>query len=107
MKKGIVIMVSVFLCVGFASASFAGTVKQPKKGQAASKHETITGTITAIDQTKFELTIKDKASSTDKTVVTDANTIAPLKVGDEVKVTVQAGSNKVQSLKKIVVKKGY
>ena len=107
MKKGIIIVVFAFFCLGVASSSFAGMVKQPKKGPAASKLETITGTITAIDQTKFELTIKDKASSTDKIVVTDEKTIATLKVGDEVKAILQAGSNKAQSVKKIVVKKGY
>ena len=107
MKKGIIIAFSVLFCFSAASASFAGMVKQSKKGAAASKTETITGTITAIDPTKFEVTIKDKATSTDKMVVADNKIIATLKVGDEVKVVLQAGSNKVQSLKKVVVKKGY
>ena len=107
MKKGIIIVLAVLFCFSAASASFAGMVKQSKKGSAASKTETITGAITAIDPTKFELTIKDKASSTDKTFVADDKTIAPLKVGDEVKATLPVGSNKVQSFKKVVVKKGY
>ena len=71
MKKGIIIAFSVLFCFSAASASFAGMVKQAKKGSAASKTETITGAITAIDPTKFELTIKDKAGSTEKMVVAD------------------------------------
>ena len=107
MKKGIgVLAVAVLFCFGVAGSSFAGMVKPAQKSQAAGKSETITGAITAIDPAKFELTIKDRASSTDKTVVTDQKIIGTLKVGDEVKVTLPSGSNKVHRLKKLAVKKG-
>ena len=102
-KKIIMGLCSLFL-LGSVSASFAGIVKAGDKDKkaAVSKTETLIGKISSIDQAKDQLILKENANSSDKTIVTTAKIISTLKVGDEVTVVLPTGSNKAQSIKKVI-----
>ena len=105
MKKAMVIAAVVLSSLSFSTMSFAQMVKKPRAHNAA-KTETVSGKIVSIDQEKSQVVIKN-ANGTDKTVVADAKELASLKAGDEVVAVLPSGSNKAQTIKKMMTKKAY
>ena len=86
-------------------------VEAPKKAEAPKaekkaakkemkKMEVVTGSISAIDTTKNEITVKDEKGM-DKVLSVDAAKIATLKVGENVKIKVK--DNKAEMIK--IIKK--
>jgi Ni,Fe-hydrogenase maturation factor len=105
MKNAIAILITgIFLTMSvplhFAQAE---TVKTEQK--AASNTERIKGIIISIDAAKNTVVIKDEANNKDKVIIVDAKTIGSLKVGEKVKVRLEAGTNKAESVKE--QKKSY
>ncbi len=72
--------------------------KKAVKKAEAKKMDTVTGSITAIDTVKNEITVKD-AKGLDKVLAVDAAKIATLKVGENVKIKVK--DNKAEMIKTI------
>ena len=105
MKKAMIIAVVVLSSLSFATLSFAQMLKGTRAHNTA-KTETASGKIVSIDQEKSQVVIKN-ANGTDKTIVVDAKELVSLKAGDEVVAILPSGSNKAQTIKKMVAKKAH
>lgn len=103
MNKKMIIAVIILSALSLTTTSFAQMLKGTKRSNTA-KAQTVSGKIVSIDQEKLKVVIKN-SNGVDKTVVVDSQEIASLKVGEEVIAVLAAGSNKAQSIKKMVAKK--
>ena len=100
-----VIAVVVLSSLSFSTMSFAQMLKKPR-AQNAAKTDTVSGKITAIDQEKSQVVIKN-ADGTQKTVGVDAKELVSLKTGDDVVAVLPSGSHNAQAIKKMAIKKAY
>ncbi len=105
MNKKMIVAVIILSSLSFTTMSFAQMLKGTKRANAV-KTETVSGKIVSVDQEKSQVVVKN-SSGVDKTIVADSKEIASLKAGDEVVAVLPAGSNKAQSIKKMMVKKSY
>jgi hypothetical protein len=106
MKKKMSILIAlVFLTMPFSSSFAQTNVVKADKKEAAVKAEVIKGEIVSIDVAKGEVVIKDSATGTEKTVIVEPKTIALMKPGEKVKVSLKAGTNVAERVKKLVEKK--
>jgi hypothetical protein len=64
-----------------------------------SKADVIRGIIVSVDTTKNEIVIKDKKTGAEKTIAVNLGDMASLKKDAAVKVTLEPGTNKAQSIK--------
>jgi hypothetical protein len=104
MKKLLVSIVAVLTLVAFSSMAIAAEAPktEPAKVEAKAetkaemKAETITGKIVKIEKAKNEIVIKEKKG--EKTLVLKPEEIEKLKVGEEVKLEVEKGTNKVEKI---------
>lgn len=101
MKKTLSILLAVFFLFGMSSLNFAQAAQEKSTKKTEAKIEVTKGEITAIDANTNQITVKDIKAGQDKVFTLDAKDIAGLKVGDKVKVKVEAGTNVVKSVKKI------
>lgn len=104
MRKMINILVVLFLMCGMAEVSFAQTTNTVNATKSAVNTEIIKGTITSIDAAKSEIVVKANKTCVENTITVDSKAVSSLKIGEEVKVTLNKGSNLAVSLKKIVKK---
>ena len=97
MKKIMVILVALSLICGVTilSAQAADTAK------AKVNTEMVKGKIVSIDAAKNEMVVKENKTGTEKTIAVDPKVISSLAAGEEVKVTLKAGSNVAEKIKKI------
>jgi hypothetical protein len=100
MKKSVIILMALIFAAGLTSVSFAQT-KAAKTSSASTQAQIVKGKIVSIDKANNQVTIKD-ASGTDKTVSVSAAEITSLKTGEEIKVTLKAGTNEAASVKHVV-----
>ena len=99
MKKAITVTVALLFLLGLSSFTFAQGNK-PKVTKATQENvEIIRGKIISIDSANKQIVVKDNKTQTDKTFVLSEKAIKVIKVGDEVKVKVKAGTNQVVSVK--------
>jgi len=99
MKKAITVTVALLFLLGLSSFTFAQGNK-PKVTKATPENvEIIRGKIISIDSANKQIVVKDNKTQTDKTFVLSEKAIKVVKVGDEVKVKVKAGTNQVVSVK--------
>jgi len=99
MKKAITVTVALLFLLGLSSFTFAQGNK-PKVTKATQENvEIIRGKIISIDSANKQIVVKDNKTQTDKTFVLSEKAIKVVKVGDEVKVKVKAGTNQVVSVK--------
>ena len=104
MKKITVILVALFLICAMSPLSFAQTSQGRGVKKAAVNTEVIRGKIISIDTAKNEIVVKENKTGTEKTIVVDPKVTISLKIGEELKVTLNKGSNIAVNLKKIVKK---
>jgi len=102
MRKITIILVALFLICGMTTLSFAQTSQSTGAKKAEVTTEMIKGKIISIDTAKNEIVIKENKTGTEKTIAVDPTVISSLKTDEEVKVTLKAGSNVAESVKKIV-----
>jgi len=102
MKKTKIILVVVFFL--FA----VGELISVSPAQAASvkkiqKTETIRGKIISVDPAKNEVVVKDNKTGAEKTIAVAPKDSASLKVDEEVRITLKAGTNRAERIKKVVI----
>jgi len=98
MKKTYIILVTLFFICGTSALSFAQTAQAAAAKKAVVSTEIIKGKIASINAGKNEIVVKEK------TIVVSPEAVSSLKVGDQVKVTLKAGSNVAVSVKRLVKK---
>jgi len=99
MKKTIVAVVALLFLLGPTSFTFAQGNK-PKVTKATPENvEIIKGEVISVDLANRQIVVKDNKTQTDKTFVVSEKAIKAVKVGDEVKVKVKAGTNQAVSVK--------
>ena len=104
MKKITVILVALFLICAMSTLSFAKTPQATAAKKAEVSTEIFRGKIISIDTAKNEIAVKENKTGVEKTIIVDPKVISSLKVDEEVKVTLKAGSNVAASVKKLVKK---
>jgi len=97
MKKTIAGIVALSFILGLSSLTFAQTQKSTKV--TSGNVEIIRGKVISIDPANKQIVVKDNKTQTDKTFVVSEKVIKVVKVGDEVKVKVKAGTNQAVSVK--------
>lgn len=100
MKKIFIVTFVVMMFMVFTTLSYAET---PKSAQV--KLDTIKGVIVSIDSANNQIVVKEKNSGALKTFVLGQKAIASLKAGEHVKVKVNHGSNRAESIKVIKSRK--
>jgi hypothetical protein len=106
MRKSISILTVLLLICGITVLSFAQTTSTTSTKKSEVSTEVVRGKITAIDLTKNEIVIKVNKTGLDKTIVVDSTVISTLKADDSVRVTLKAGSNVAEKVKKITKSTG-
>ena len=101
MRRAILVAITIISLAGFAALGFAQEAKGKSSKAAKAGIEVIKGKIVSIYPDKNEIVIKDNNTEVAKTVVVDAKEISSLKVGEELKIKLRAGSNVADSIKKI------
>jgi len=104
MKKLVCILTILFFLSGvtvFAATAPQVTGETSKKVEH--KTETITGKIISIDGKTNEIAVKINKTNEERKFIVNSQTIASLKVNEEVRVKFEAGSNIAQHVK--VIKK--
>ncbi len=104
MKKITVILVALLLICAMSTLSLAQTSQGTGVKKATVTTEIVRGKITLIDTAKNEIVVKVNKTGTEKTIAVDPTVISSLKVDEDVKVTLKAGSNVAERVKKIVKK---
>jgi predicted dinucleotide-binding enzyme len=104
MKKITVILVALLLICTMSPLSFAQTSQGRGVKKAAVNTEIIRGKIISINTAKNEIVVKENKTGTEKTIVVDPTVISSLKVDEDVKVALKAGSNVAEKVNKIVKK---
>jgi hypothetical protein len=89
LKKNIIIILILFFLVGIGSF---GCSKGPKS-------DVIKGKIVSVDNSKSEIMIKDNKTGAEKTILVNPDDISLLKTNEEVRVKLEPGSNKAESIK--------
>jgi hypothetical protein len=95
-----VLVLVCFTSMAFAAGEPAGTMNGAPK---AEKAQMVWGKITKIDKEKNEITVKAKKG--EKTIVVKPEDIEKLKVGENVKVTLAAGTNNAEKIEMMKSKK--
>jgi ribosomal protein S9 len=104
MKKITVILVALLLICAMSKLSFAQKPQATGIKKTAVNAGIIRGKITSIDTVKKEIEVKENNTGTEKTIMVDPKVIASLKTDEDVKVTIKAGGNVVERVKKLVKK---
>ena len=102
MRKITVILVALLFLCGISALGFAKIAHAPSTKKAQVKTEVIKGKIISIDTAKNEIVIKNNKTGTEKAIAVDPKVISSLKTDEEVKVTLKAGSNIAEHVKKLV-----
>jgi len=63
--------------------------------------EVFKGTIVSIDPVKNEITVRDNKTGAEKNITVDPKNIGALKVDENVKVTLRAGTNVAERVKEV------
>ncbi len=103
MKKMAVILLILLIFCGIETVGFTAM----ESGKAAAKNtaaEVVKCTITSIDKATDVVVVKDIKTCMEKIITATANNIASLKIGEEVKVILKAGTNVAEKIIKIVEK---
>lgn len=103
MKKIAVVLLVLFIFCGIETVGFTAM----ESGKAAAKNaaaEVVKGTVTSIDKATDVVVIKDIKTGVEKIITATANNIASLKIGEEVKVILKAGTNVAEKIIRIVEK---
>jgi len=103
MKKLLVLLVAGLVVISFSAAGFAA--EEAKTQAPKVKAEVVKGVIISIDAAKNEITIKEKKTNAEKSVVVDPKEISTLKQGDRVKVILKEGTNTAEKIKVSKAKK--
>jgi len=99
MKKLMAISLVMFLVAGVSIPGFAQTAAVKKTEPAV---DIVRGTVASVDAAKNEIVVKENKTGESKTIMVDPSIIPTLKAEDHVKVTLKAGTNVAESVKKIV-----
>ncbi len=105
MRKILIGLMVVFLCAGISGISFAKEGNLAKVKSEQPRAEVWKGKIVAIDNATNEVTLQVN-SGVEKIFKADSKQLASLKQGEEVKISLQPGSNVAQSIK-VVSKKHH
>lgn len=104
MRKAMLVAIAIVSVVSLATFGFALAAQGKSSKVAKTSTEVIRGKIISIDSAKNEIVIKNNKTGAESIIVVNSKEISSLKVGEEVKVTLKAGSNTAQTIKKIVHK---
>ncbi|MCX5903053.1 MAG: hypothetical protein NTV89_06170 [Proteobacteria bacterium] len=86
MKKNLSIVLALYFMIGIGASG-------------CSKGDIIRGKIISVDASKNEIVVKDFKTGAERTVSVSPGDIAPLKKDAAVKIILEAGTNKAQSVK--------
>jgi hypothetical protein len=100
MRKLTVILIALVFLGTLGSLSFAATAASPAAEKAQANPDVIRGKIFSMDSGKNEIVVKTRAGA-EKTIVVDPKMMSELKVGESVKVTLKAGTNVAEQVKKV------
>ena len=101
MKKAIAVVVALLFLLGLSSFTFAQGNKPKATKVAPENVEIIRGKIISIDSANKQIVVRDNKTQADKTFLVSEKVIKAVKVEDEVKVKVKAGTDQVISVKVI------
>jgi hypothetical protein len=99
MRKTIAVVIALLFLLGFTSFTFAQEKKHKITKTTQENVEIIRGKVISVDSANKQLVVRDNKTQTDKTFAVSEKAIKAVKVGDEVKVKVKAGTNQVVSVK--------
>lgn len=102
MRKIIVILVALCFLLGMSALNFAQTGKAPSPQKTEVKTDVIKGKIVSIDTAKNEIVVKISKTGIEKNIVVDPKVISSLKAGEGVRVTLKAGSNIAEHVRKLI-----
>ena len=101
MKKITVILLALFLVCSVSALSFAKTSHATGEKKAEATTEVVRGKIISIDVTNNQIVVKENKTDLEKTITVEPKVISTLKVDDGVKVTLKAGTNVAERVKKL------
>jgi len=104
MRKITIILVVLLLICAMSKLSFAQNSQTTSTKKAVVNTETIRGKITSIDTVKNEILVRESKTGIEKIIMVDPKVIASLKTDEDVKVTLKAGSNVAEQVRKLVKK---
>ena len=104
MKKINVILVALLFVCAIFTLSFAQIPQSTAAKTTEAKTEIVRGKIISVDTIKNIIVVKVNATGTEKSIAVDPMVISSLKVDDDVKVALKAGSNVAEKVKKIIKK---
>ena len=99
MKKTIAVTVALLFLLGLNSYAFAQGKKHKAIKATQESVEIIRGKVVSVDQANKQIVVKDNKTQADRSFAVSEKVIAAVKVGDEVKVKVKAGSANAESVK--------
>jgi len=95
MKK---VLFALFLSVAFAGVSLVSFAQTPVTAPKHQFKDAVKGKIISIDEAKKEIVVKSTKTQKERTVTVTDEQLKQVKVGDSVKVTLQAGKNVAESI---------
>ncbi|MCX5850538.1 MAG: hypothetical protein NT072_00540 [Deltaproteobacteria bacterium] len=97
MKRATIIVIAILCAVCVAAVGFAQTKAAPPKAEPAV--QVIKGKVLSIDAAKKEVTVKLAPTGKEEIIKVTDKDLALLKVDDEIKATLKAGTNEVIKIK--------
>ncbi|MBF0619349.1 MAG: hypothetical protein HQL19_04195 [Candidatus Omnitrophica bacterium] len=91
MKKILAVVVAMFFVTGMAVPSFAA--KASSKKEAAEKYDRIVATVESLDVAAKTMVVKEEKTGAARTIKISAKAASQLKVGDRVRVKLNAGTD--------------
>lgn len=98
MKKTIAAAVAVLFLLGFANFTFAQEKKHKTAKAAQQSVEIVRGKVVSVDPASRQITVIDNKTQANRSFVVSEKAIKAVKVGDEVKIKVKAGSTNAESV---------
>ena len=95
MKK---VLFALFLSVAFAGVSLVSFAKAPAAAPSHQLKDVVKGKIVSIDEAKSTIVVKSTKTQKEKTITVNAEQLKRVKVGDSVKVMLQAGKNVAETI---------
>ncbi len=100
MKKLGVIVVSIAFLAGTAAAGWTAETKS-----APAKTGIVRGKVVTVDAASHQITVREKGTTTEKTILVSDKELAGLKVGENVRVVLKKGTNAAEKVH--VIQEGH
>lgn len=98
MKKATAVAVVFLFLLGFANFTFAQEKKHKTAKAAQQSVEIVRGKVVSVDPANKQIAVTDNKTQANRSFVVSEKAIKAVKVGDEVKIKVKAGSTNAESV---------